>query len=82
TSGVKVVISRQPCVIAAGRQGIKRRPLSVNSDACIGCSACVKFGCPAIEFYSDKASINELCSGCGVCADICPKGAITQEVKK
>lgn len=82
TKGVKVVISRQPCVIAARRQGIKRRAFSVNTEACIGCGACVKFGCPAIEFYDEKASINELCSGCGVCADICPKGAITQEVSK
>jgi indolepyruvate ferredoxin oxidoreductase alpha subunit len=82
TKGVKVIIARQPCVIAAKRAGIKRRPLQVNADACIGCSACVKFGCPAIEFYSEKASINELCSGCGVCADICPKGAIIPEVKK
>ncbi|MBP2134158.1 indolepyruvate ferredoxin oxidoreductase alpha subunit [Methanomicrobium sp. W14] len=79
TKGVKVVISRQPCVIASRKQGIKRRHYTVNPDACIGCRACVRFGCPAIEFRDEKSSINELCSGCGVCSDICPKGAIIPE---
>ena len=80
TKGVKVVIARQPCVIAARKSGLKRRRLTVNPDACIGCKACVRFGCPAIEFFDNKASITELCSGCGICAEICPKSAISQEV--
>jgi indolepyruvate ferredoxin oxidoreductase alpha subunit len=29
----------------------------------------------------DRAAINELCSGCGVCAQICPAGAIGPEGK-
>ncbi len=81
TKGVKVVIARQPCVISARKSGLKRRPLTVNTDACIGCKACIRFGCPAIEFFDEKASITELCSGCGICAEICPKSAISQEVK-
>ncbi len=80
--GVKVIISRQPCVIDAMRRGIRRKRFFVDTDACTGCGVCVKFGCPAIEFIDDKASINTLCSGCGVCADICPQGAIRAEVKR
>ncbi|MBP5475654.1 MAG: 4Fe-4S binding protein, partial [Methanomicrobium sp.] len=80
TKGVKVIIARQPCVIAAKKSGLKRRRLTVNPDVCIGCKACVRFGCPAIEFFDKTASITELCSGCGICAEICPKSAISQEV--
>ncbi|WOF17244.1 indolepyruvate ferredoxin oxidoreductase subunit alpha [Methanoplanus sp. FWC-SCC4] len=80
--GVKVIIARQPCVIAARRAGIKRRKYEVDPETCTGCGLCVKYGCPAIEFYDNKASINELCSGCGVCADICPAGAIKTEGKR
>ena len=41
-----------------------------------GCKICVDFGCPAIEFEGDVAKINDLCTGCGVCATICPSTAI------
>lgn len=80
--GVKVIIAFQPCVINARRAGIRRKPYTVDADACTGCKACVRFGCPAIEFHDDKASINALCSGCSVCAQICPTGAIRMEGKK
>ncbi|WP_048149428.1 indolepyruvate ferredoxin oxidoreductase subunit alpha [Methanolacinia paynteri] len=82
TAGVKVIISRQPCVIDARRRGIKRKHYFVDTETCTGCGVCVKYGCPAIEFIDGKASINSLCSGCGVCADICPQGAIRPEVKR
>jgi indolepyruvate ferredoxin oxidoreductase alpha subunit len=80
--GVKVVIAKQPCVISSRRAGVKRRPYAVDTDACTGCRACVRYGCPAIEFADEKAYINDLCSGCGVCAEICPAGAIAVEVKR
>jgi len=80
--GVKVIIAYQPCVINARRAGIRRKTFTVDPDACTGCRACVKFGCPAIEFHDEKASINTLCSGCSVCAQICPVGAIRTEGKK
>jgi indolepyruvate ferredoxin oxidoreductase alpha subunit len=80
--GVKVVIAKQPCVITARRAGVKRRPFAVDAGVCTGCRACVRYGCPAIEFAEDKAYITDLCTGCGVCAQICPVGAISMEVKK
>ncbi|MDI6718155.1 MAG: indolepyruvate ferredoxin oxidoreductase subunit alpha [Methanomicrobiales archaeon] len=81
-SGVKVVIARQPCVISARRSGIQRKPYAVQEDLCSGCRVCVRFGCPAIEFVGGKASITELCGGCGVCADLCPAGAIGREGRR
>lgn len=73
--GLSVVIAKQACVIKAMREGIRRKPLVVNEN-CAGCKICVKFGCPAIEFEDDVAKINAFCSGCGVCAQICPSDAI------
>ena len=74
--GLSVVIAKQACVTNARRAGIKRRPFMVNNENCNGCRECVEFGCPAIEFDEDNARINSLCSGCGVCAQICPSNAI------
>jgi len=75
--GLSVVIAKQVCVINERRAGIKRKPFMVNEN-CTGCRECVEFGCPAIEFEedSDSARINMLCTGCGVCAQICPYDAI------
>ncbi|MDO9549503.1 MAG: 4Fe-4S binding protein, partial [Methanoregula sp.] len=81
-SGVKVIIAKQMCVITARRAGIKRGKYQVDAEACTGCGNCVRFGCPAIEFADDKARINDLCSGCAVCVQICPVGAIGREGKK
>jgi indolepyruvate ferredoxin oxidoreductase alpha subunit len=79
--GVKVVIAKQPCVITARRAGVRRGAYSVDRDACTVCGTCIRFGCPAIEIVDERAAINELCSGCGVCAQICPSGAIGPEGK-
>ena len=45
---------------------------------CGNCTACIDlFGCPAIEMHDSELSIvASLCNGCGVCAAICPNGAI------
>lgn len=73
--GLAVVIAKQACVIGMRRSGERPRPYRVNAD-CAGCRICVEFGCPAIEFEDDRAKINQLCTGCGVCAKICPNDCI------
>lgn len=88
--GLSVVIARQACVIKARRSGTGRRAFIVGDD-CAGCRLCIDFGCPAIEFEikgegegkgeHEKARINALCTGCGVCAQICPSSCIV-EVKR
>ncbi|WP_292466242.1 indolepyruvate ferredoxin oxidoreductase subunit alpha [Methanolobus sp.] len=81
--GTSVVITRQLCVIDAKRSGIRRKPFSIDAEKCVGCRLCVNLGCPAIEFdtTTKKASINAMCTGCGVCAALCKFDSIT-EVKK
>ncbi|WP_067051657.1 indolepyruvate ferredoxin oxidoreductase subunit alpha [Methanofollis ethanolicus] len=82
-AGTKVIIARQACVITARRAGVRRAHYRVDPETCTACGACLRFGCPAIGKDADgKAEINELCSGCGVCAEICPAGAIVKEGRK
>ncbi len=69
-----VVISQRPCALLAGKQG---EPKKVNQEKCIGCQACLALGCPAISFADNQAFIlATTCTGCGMCVEICPKGAI------
>ncbi|EJG07099.1 indolepyruvate ferredoxin oxidoreductase, alpha subunit [Methanofollis liminatans DSM 4140] len=82
-SGTKVIIAKQACVITARRSGVRRGRYTVDPEACTACGACLRFGCPAIGRDADeKASITDLCSGCGVCTEICPSGAIVKEGRK
>ena len=79
--GVRVVIAKKPCVIVERRARVKRPRFEVDPSACSGCRTCLRFGCPAIAFEDGKASISDLCSGCGVCASLCPEGAIGKEAR-
>jgi len=80
--GVKVIIARHPCVINARRAGMIGGRYRVEPDLCTSCFSCVRFGCPAIEKEGDKATITGSCSGCSVCAQICPAGAIVPGGKR
>jgi indolepyruvate ferredoxin oxidoreductase alpha subunit len=55
--------------------------MEVTED-CVACQVCIKdFECPAmtLDEGSDKVKIDpHLCSGCGVCVDVCPTGAVTK----
>jgi len=71
-----VIISRRPCALL--KYVKHKKPIIANSDKCIGCKACMKIGCPAISIADKKARIdNTLCTGCGVCAQLCKFDALT-----
>ena len=84
--GPSVVVCKAPCVLLdlreKRRKGEKIKKYQVNQNKCKKCKVCVlKFGCPAIFFDGEKVMINEeMCTGCGVCAQVCPFNAI--EVKE
>jgi len=80
-----VIITLEPCALLPE---VKKRwvPLEVISDQCNGCALCFRIGCPAIlksdeldeRYQRPKALIDaNLCTGCEVCAQICPRDAIT-----
>ncbi len=78
-----VIITDKPCVLVK-RDGVFQREISleVTEDKCVGCRACLKIGCPAIEWRpgdgnKGKAYIDPLlCTGCDVCRQLCKFDAI------
>ena len=65
-----VIISRRPCALL--KYVKHKKPLVVDADKCRSCKMCMKIGCPAISMTSGKAEIdNTLCTGCGVCEQLC-----------
>ncbi len=70
-----VIISRRPCALL--KYVKHKKPIIADSDKCVGCKACMKIGCPAISIANGKAKIdNTLCTGCGVCAQLCKLDAL------
>ena len=70
-----VIISRRPCALL--KYVKHNKPLSVDTDKCVGCKACMKIGCPAISIVDGKAKVDEtLCVGCGVCEQLCKFDAL------
>ncbi|MEM3484631.1 MAG: indolepyruvate ferredoxin oxidoreductase subunit alpha [Candidatus Methanomethyliaceae archaeon] len=82
--GVSVVITRGLCVqISKHYAGAYK----IDEEACIACGTCFRLGCPAIiktnvkhpKTGRYKAAIDQtLCTGCDLCRQVCPAGAISQ----
>ncbi len=73
--GPAVVITKAPCVLLKP-ETLTYKKLVVDQDRCTGCQACMKIGCPAIEFKDGKATITDLCVGCDLCSQLCGFDAI------
>lgn len=70
-----VIISRRPCALL--KYVKHNKPLVVDADKCRSCKMCMKIGCPAISMIGGKAKIdNTLCTGCGVCEQLCKFDAL------
>ncbi len=70
-----VIISRRPCALL---KSVKHPgPLTPDTDKCVGCRSCIAIGCPAISMKDGKVQIDStLCTGCGVCTQLCRLGAL------
>jgi len=70
-----VIISRRPCALL--KYVKHKKPIIADPEKCVGCKSCMKIGCPAISIIDKKARIdNTLCTGCGVCAQLCKFDAL------
>ncbi|MBI9043799.1 MAG: indolepyruvate ferredoxin oxidoreductase subunit alpha [Anaerolineaceae bacterium] len=83
-----VIIMDGPCIFV----GPEAKPsYEVDLTSCNGCTLCFRLGCPAIAFSDEmdekynrpKAMIDPvLCVGCDMCAQICPRHAISSTTEK
>ena len=70
-----VIISRRPCALL--KYVRHPGPLTAEPEKCVGCKNCMRIGCPAVSVTGGKVSIDATqCVGCGVCAQLCPTGAL------
>ncbi|ORT99265.1 Indolepyruvate oxidoreductase subunit IorA [Anaerovibrio sp. JC8] len=78
--GVKAIIFKSPCIAIVKSD----KCLSVNQDKCINCRKCIReIGCPALIIRDERVVIDySLCTGCGLCSQICPVGAIGGEANE
>jgi len=80
--GIAVIIARHPCLIAYRAEAIPEKKKVAVTDECAECNLCIdRFECPALYHDQElgRTAINaQLCSSCGVCIQICPKGAIVE----
>jgi indolepyruvate ferredoxin oxidoreductase alpha subunit len=90
-----VIISRAPCILSRREKAGLEKSFSVSPDLCTGCRACLRLGCPAIEWVKEdgrgapgkkrkgRASIESfLCKGCTLCTQVCKFGAIKETDEK
>jgi indolepyruvate ferredoxin oxidoreductase alpha subunit len=83
--GLRVLIFRRVCALVQGKRGGHPFRMSVDAAKCrgdeCGCHRfCTRvFRCPGLYFdeRTGRAHVDEVvCVGCGVCAQLCPAGAI------
>ena len=72
--GVKAIIFKSPCIAIVKPLG----RAEVLQDACRKCKKCIReIGCPGIVVEDGNIKIDaSQCTGCGICAEICPFDAI------
>lgn len=72
--GVSVIIARRPCALLS-KAPVK--PIRLDAEKCRKCRACMRIGCPALVDKGDHIAVDTtLCTGCGLCGELCAFGAI------
>jgi indolepyruvate ferredoxin oxidoreductase alpha subunit len=74
TPGLGVIVAEAPCALLVRE---KNGTVLVDDERCNLCGLCLAIGCPAIKPEEDTVSITEVCTGCGLCVEVCKRGALS-----
>jgi len=76
--GFSVIISDEVCALYAKALKLARRKPFHISDKCKNHRTCIdSLACPAFYIWDERVQIDaNMCTGCAVCAQICPENAI------
>jgi len=72
--GLSVLVAEAPCALMVRE---KIGDIVVDDERCNLCGLCLAIGCPAIAPEADTVSIMDGCTGCGLCIDVCKRGALS-----
>lgn len=75
---ISVIITKTPCVLLDKSK--KRDLYKVDTEKCKKCGKCLKPGCPAMSKNEDgTVKIDDtMCTGCGLCEQLCNSSAISK----
>jgi len=79
TPGLGVVVALAPCALLAPE---KAGEIVVDDARCNLCGLCLDVGCPALAPGEGAVSITAACTGCGLCVEICRRGALSYEAAR
>ncbi len=78
--GVAVIIANHPCLICYPEARDKISIKVEITDDCNACNYCLDyFECPALHLNEEKNIVEidrKFCVDCGICINVCPRGAI------
>ena len=86
--GVRVLVLKQICALSPEKKDSRMYDMALDETICLGenCGCdrfCTRvFKCPGLIWDKGKnvTKIDEvICTGCGVCASICPSNAISKK---
>ncbi len=72
--GLGVIVALAPCALTTRE---KAGEVVVDEERCNLCGVCVDLGCPALAPGELSMSITETCTGCGLCIEVCRRGALS-----
>jgi len=72
--GLGVVVALAPCVLMVRE---KAGEIVVDDERCNLCGLCLDVGCPALAPGENAVAVTDVCTGCGLCIEVCRRGALS-----
>lgn len=72
--GLGVIVALAPCALNVRE---KVADIVVDDERCNLCGICLDIGCPALAPGDEAMTVTDACTGCGLCAAVCKRGALS-----